>query len=257
MFKKLFFLGIIAMAICIPMALSQERGTDSGADASSGGGWGWGSPGSSWGDSIWGSFPDQPASNPIGSPASASGVPASQASWTGGGQGPIVQGHAPVYNAFTNPAQYLNFSIRPDHVRGRWQRVSMVSGEDQLTGMRVPLVSGPRPADVHGSLTYYFDRNQTLQRITLRGWTGHPAEIVSFATSVAGMAQRESPGAGFYLRTAWGKPQAFLRLDYPMALDQNAPTEQFMLLMELVNPESSLAVSQQNQQILNALRARQ
>jgi hypothetical protein len=129
----------------------------------------------------------------------------------------------------------------------------MTPGEDQLTGMRVALVSGPRPADIQGSLTYYFDSARQLQRITFRGWTGEPAELVQFLTTNQGLTKRSSQSAGFYKKTRWGNLQSFLRLDYPPVLLRDSSNEQLMVLLEINNPSGSLSVSQQNADILAAM----
>ena len=49
----------------------------------------------------------------------------------------------------------------------------------QLQGYRVPLVTGTTLADVAGSLTYYFNAQQRVQRITFRGTTGDPSVLAT------------------------------------------------------------------------------
>ncbi|MGI9516858.1 MAG: DUF6690 family protein [Pirellulaceae bacterium] len=159
----------------------------------------------------------------------------------------------PVYWAFTSPAEYIRFDITRNWITTRWSRVSTVPGEDNLTGLRVALVSGPRPQDIHGSLTYYFDASQQVQRIAIRGWTGNSGQLVDFVTRGLGMQQRNSAGAGLYTATSWGKLKAVLRVDNPPVLRDDAPTEQLMVLLEANNPQSSLAVSRQVQDILAAM----
>ncbi len=158
----------------------------------------------------------------------------------------------PVYWAFTSPAEYLRFDIDRDWITTRWPQVSTVPGEDNLTGLRVPLVSGPRPQDLHGSLTYYFDGKQQVQRIGFRGWTGDAGQLVSFVTGL-GMQESSSSGVGLYTVKIWGKPKGVLRLDNPPVLRNDAPTERLMLLLELTNPQGSIAVSRQVQDILKAM----
>jgi hypothetical protein len=179
--------------------------------------------------------------------------PMTQPNQPDGANRPIVQGQIPIYNAFTSPREYLDSRITPDWVRTRWPRVSMAMGEDSLTGMRVALVSGPRPADIHGSLTYYFDNHQQLQRITFRGWTGEPSELVNYLTGQLGFTRQQSRSAGLYSLSSWGKKKGVLRLDYPPIIQREATTEQFMVLMELISPVSSLTISQLNSQILAAM----
>ncbi len=84
----------------------------------------------------------------------------------------------------TNPPtpieQIFRFDLTPRWVASRWPRVSTVAGEDpDQLAMRVVLVSGTRPDDVAGSLTYYFDRHHQLQRITFSGLTRDPRRLLA------------------------------------------------------------------------------
>jgi hypothetical protein len=84
----------------------------------------------------------------------------------------------------TNPPtpieQIFRFDLTPRWVAGRWPRVSTVAGEDpDQLAMRVVLVSGTRPDDIAGSLTYYFDRHHQLQRITFSGLTRDPRRLLA------------------------------------------------------------------------------
>ncbi len=248
MIRRLFWLGLIALAFSSPVLLKkinvQQAGTTAGYSSAV--------PAANAGFSM------QPfQSNPnIYHPASAS-TTVNTARWPGTSpvpdSRPLVQGQPPVYNAFANPSEYLDFHVTPDWIRSRWERISVATGEDNLTGMRVALVSGPRPADVHGSLTYYFDSTQQLQRVTFRGWIGEPTEFVQFVTSRHGLSQQSSQAAGLYKKTSWGKLQAFLRLDNPPVINRESSNEQLMILLEIINPASSLAISRQNAQILAAM----
>jgi hypothetical protein len=239
--RTVFFLALVALAASLPGLLSEHR--ESPAEAPPGGS-----------TDAW-SAPVNPSPivvTPIQPPSGTAAGPFQLASSPGDGP-PIVQHQPPIYNAFTNPAEYLNFQIDSDWIRERWPRVSVTPGEDQLTGLRVALVSGPRPVDVHGSLTYYFDNQQSLQRITFRGWTGDPSELVDVLTRRYQFSREDSGAAGFYTASSWGREKGFLRIDYPRTFEQDAPTEQFIVLLEIVNPAGSLTVSQQNQRILQAM----
>jgi hypothetical protein len=75
--------------------------------------------------------------------------------------------------------EVLNFNVTVDWVMRQWPRVSTGLPDLQLQGYRVPLVTGTSVADVAGSLTYYFNAQQRLQRITLHGTTGDPSALVT------------------------------------------------------------------------------
>ncbi len=162
----------------------------------------------------------------------------------------------PVYQPFANLNEFLRFDVPPNWVKNRWPRVSSFPGEDNLTGMRVALVSGPRPVDIHGSLTYYFDHQQRVQRIGFKGWTGDASELASYVEQ-AGFRRRDTNGAALFTRTSWGKTKGALRLDHPAVATRELPNEQLMVLFEITNPNGSFEISQQTQTILDAMETRQ
>ena len=75
--------------------------------------------------------------------------------------------------------QAFRFDLTPQWVASRWSRVSTVLGEPEHLGMRVAWVSGTRPDDVAGSLTYYFDPHHQLARITFEGLTHDPRRLLA------------------------------------------------------------------------------
>ena len=58
----------------------------------------------------------------------------------------------------------FRFDITPEWVVQNWPRVSSQLAEFSFSGLRVPVVSGTSIHDLAGSLTYYFDSQQRLQR---------------------------------------------------------------------------------------------
>src|SRR5688500_18560354 len=81
----------------------------------------------------------------------------------------------------------IRFNATPEWVTSRWPRVTSVTGDTSHLGLRVPLVSGTDAADVAGSLTYYFDQEHQLQRITLLGVTGVVSRLVALAVGKFGL----------------------------------------------------------------------
>lgn len=161
----------------------------------------------------------------------------------------------PVYHAFVGLHEFLRFDISPDWLKTRWQRVSTFPGESNLTAMRVALVSGPRPVDIHGSLTYFFDDQQRVQRISFKGWTGDASELAGFFQQ-AGFQRQSTNGAALFTQSSWGKLKGALRLDHPPVSSRDLPNEQLMVLFELTNPRGSYQVSLQTQAIMNAMETR-
>jgi hypothetical protein len=74
----------------------------------------------------------------------------------------------------------FRFDLTPRTITDRWNRVSTGLGDVRYQGYRVPLVTGTTPSDLAGSLTYYFDAQPRLRRITFLGTTGDPGRVVEF-----------------------------------------------------------------------------
>lgn len=96
--------------------------------------------------------------------ASLSGVPVGEGS-------PISVEGTPVRDL----AEVFRFDVTTDWILRHWPRVSTGLAQLQLQGYRVPLVTGTGEADLAGSLTYYFNARQKVQRITFCGTTGDAA----------------------------------------------------------------------------------
>jgi len=77
-------------------------------------------------------------------------------------------------------AEVFRFDVGPRWVVERWPRVITGLAQLQLSGHRVPLVTGTQPSDLAGALTYYFDTAQRVRRITFRGTTGDPSRLITF-----------------------------------------------------------------------------
>jgi len=95
--------------------------------------------------------------------------------------------------------QAFRFDLTPQWVGSRWPRVSTVLGEPEQLGMRVALVTGTRPDDVAGSLTYYFDPHHQLQRITFEGLTRDPRRILAATVTPYNLRSLPTTGAAHYV----------------------------------------------------------
>ena len=85
------------------------------------------------------------------------------------GAHPQKSAGGPTFQRFID---FLDFdSITPEWVTSRWSNVLSV-GPLYTRGYRVPLCTGSDISDLIGSLTYYFDRNLELEKITFEGYTG-------------------------------------------------------------------------------------
>lgn len=102
--------------------------------------------------------------------------------YSGDAQGPDLSGPPMEFIPTINLDEIFRFDASPSWVQQRWQRVSTCPNLDGLRGLRVALVTGTNPNDLHGSLTYFFDVNQTVQRISFQGWTGDSTKLLQFLT---------------------------------------------------------------------------
>jgi hypothetical protein len=111
----------------------------------------------------------------------------------------------------------IRFNLTPEWVTSRWPRVTSVIGDSEHLGLRVALVSGTQPDDVAGSLTYYFDQQHQLQRITLSGVSGDQTRLVGMATGHFGLRPTQTKDRGLYLGGDKNTPTSSLRVsDLPV-----------------------------------------
>ena len=100
----------------------------------------------------------------------------------------------------------MRFDISPEWVIGRFSRVSTVLAEMNLKGLRVPVVTGIRADDVAGTLTYYFDNADRLQRLTFHGFTGQTDRFAQTMVAHCGLTREPAlkpeylPNAGTGVR---------------------------------------------------------
>ncbi|MDG2013774.1 MAG: hypothetical protein P8J33_09730 [Pirellulaceae bacterium] len=253
-FKTIFLFGLVGLIVSAPFLIKPDN-PENGLDGNQGI-WGFSNPAPDANDgsnnsvftgATGASTPYQFASSPNNySPAvSVSGNNVATPP-------PSSAVSEPVYYAFLSMDEFLRFDVSPDWIKNRWPRVSTFPTENNLTGMRVPLVSGPRPQDIHGSLTYFIDSNQQVQRIGFRGRTGDASDLVNFAQQ-QGYKREKSNGAGLFTKKSWGRTKGALRLDHPPVTQKELPNEKLIVLFEITNPSGNLEISQNTQNILTAM----
>ena len=147
--------------------------------------------------------------------------------------------------------EVLRFDVSPAWVTGRWPRVSTTLSEQGMEGLRVPLVTGTRPDDLAGSLTYYFDRYQQVQRLTFEGYTGDERRLLSIVTHYYGLRSEPSLHAGMYI-TRWnGIPTSLLRITRAPIVTHASPRSQLHVLLELNRPSAAFGLSPEARQVLD------
>lgn len=135
-------------------------------------------------------------------------------------------------------SEVFRFDATPQWILGRWPRVSTRLAELDLQGYRIPLVTGTAEHDLAGALTYYFDEQQQLQRITFYGTTGDPSKLVALAATRYGLLRQFTDDPGLYLyQTKWnGKPHSELQVRPSKVIRAGSPHTRFEVALVLLRP---------------------
>jgi hypothetical protein len=149
----------------------------------------------------------------------------------------------------------LRFDVSPRWVLDSWPRVSTTRIDGPLDGLRVPLVTGTGPLDVVGSLTYYFDQYQQVQRIALDGVVGDDRQMVSIVTRVFQLQPEPTAGTGVFLAKWNGKPFSALLIRRMPVVSADHPLQKFSFTLELNRPSNYFGLSPQLQNELQRTHA--
>lgn len=152
------------------------------------------------------------------------------------GQSPLT---GPAVSDFT---EVLRFDLTPAWIVDRWPRVSTGLAQLGLQGYRVPLVTGTAQHDLAGALTYYFNYEQQVQRITFRGTTGDHRRLVQLLTAYYGFVRRPTNSPGVFLFEVPrddAQAQSFLWIEPAGVLKYTEPHQRFDLTLTLERPSNA------------------
>ncbi len=121
-----------------------------------------------------------------------------------------------------------------------------------LEGLRVPLVTGTQTDDLAGSLTYYFDKQQRVRRITFHGYTGDEHELVELVAGQFGLRREPTLGAGLYLAKWNGRPTSVLRVANAPIVRASQPRSRLQIVLEINRPDMQYELSSEAEQLLAA-----
>ena len=138
----------------------------------------------------------------------------------------------------------FRLGVDPSWVKARWNRISTSPESNGLHGFRVALVTGTNPWDLHGSLTYFFDKNQRAQRVTFRGWTSDTTQLVNLVTSKFKFKEQPTHWAGFYLVKSWGEPIGALLMQNPPVIFTDNPAQQVAVALEINGTNGKFTLSE-------------
>jgi hypothetical protein len=155
---------------------------------------------------------------------------------------PAAQSRAPIVHPMEDA---LRLDVTTDWVMTNWPRVSAGLAELDLQGYRVPLVSGTTEADVAGSLTYYFNAKQRLERITFFGTTGDAGKLVALleARFAFKRSDTKEPNLFLYQVKSWGKVQSELRIRPSPVVRKDVPNSRYEVALLIDRPKSMKWVS--------------
>lgn len=142
-------------------------------------------------------------------------------------------------------SEVLDFRITPEWVTSRWSLVTTSLADLELSGMRVPLVTGPDVHDLHGALTYYFDDTQQLQRISFYGYTGDPVQLETLLMQYHGFRLKPAVGATMYQKRWNGKPTGLLWIEYASTVRADRPNARYKVQFEINNTRGRYKMSEE------------
>ncbi|QDV75151.1 DUF6690 family protein [Botrimarina mediterranea] len=133
--------------------------------------------------------------------------------------------------------QAMDWGVDKNWVYRNWARKSTGLSDPTLFGVRVPLVTGAGMTDIAGSLTYYFDANGVLQRMTLHGRTADTSRLVHLATSRFAMQPASgSPGDQVFQAVEKKQLRGILRTRPEGTLWATSPHGSFTVDMDVTRP---------------------
>jgi hypothetical protein len=153
-----------------------------------------------------------------------------------------------------NLAEVFRFDVTPAWIKSYWPRVTVAHGAEDLICYRVPLVTGPNPFDLTGSLTYSFDANMRVQRIAFHGFTEDPTRIVYHAKQVHGLGLDKIIGNGWYSKRFGQDVKSVLGLQHGVHASGFDSSPQTQVTMEINHPYGSYRLSRETQQAVDATR---
>lgn len=146
--------------------------------------------------------------------------------------------------------EVIRFDVDPRWVMDRWPRVTTTLADSELEGMRVLLVTGTEIDDMTGSLTYYFNKDHQVQRVTLHGHTGDERKLAALLTKHFGFRRQASLGAGLYLQRWNGKPTGVLHVTHAPVVRAGAPHSRLKVMLEINRPSAYYKISDAAKKLL-------
>ncbi len=129
--------------------------------------------------------------------------------------------------------ELLRFEVSPRWIIEKWPRVTTVLSDQDLEGLRTPVVTGVGLDDIAGVITYYFNKQHHVRRITLQGYTGDERKLVATLADKFGLQPEPTLGAGLYCNKWNGKPMSVLRIVHAPVVRASTPNSRLAVRLEL------------------------
>ena len=123
-----------------------------------------------------------------------------------------------------------------------WPRVTTSLGHLSAQGYRVSLVTGTDRTDLAGSLTYFFDPKQHVDRITFQGKTGDPTRLIQHLKRQFKFARELANDPGLFLWEApskRGDPRSYLHVRTTNYIEAEDQFHKYDVALVIVRPEES------------------
>lgn len=153
--------------------------------------------------------------------------------------------------------EVLRFDIVPGWLPQRFARVSTVTSNVQMDGLRVPLITGTQQKDIAGTLTYYFDSSQTLKRINFHGLTGDPTQLANLMVQFYQLKPEQSLG-GQLFTTRWNnRITSVMQISPAPIIYAGADHSKYIIFLELNQPTNQYGLSDEASEVLRSSQSTQ
>ncbi len=150
-------------------------------------------------------------------------------------------------------ADALRFDVTPAWVAATWPRLTPQRMETGWYGLRVPLVTGTAPEDVAGSLSYYFNAQNYVERVTLYGYTGDAEPLISLLQQQYGLRPYAAVGRGLFLSFYETVPIGVLEVEDVAVQKSDGQRGRYRVQLELNLPRQGAMLSEEVMQKLRRL----
>jgi hypothetical protein len=141
----------------------------------------------------------------------------------------------------------IRFDVTPEWVTSRFTQVSSIVGDSEHVGLRVLLVSGATPTDVAGSLTFHFNQQQQVQRITLHGVTGDHSRLGELVVHKFGLRPTQTTNLAQYYGGDLNVPTSSLAVTALPIVRPEAPLARAAVALDLRRGDVAKVPAEQQQ----------